>query len=144
MDRPIGSDAGFSLIELMVAVAILAVLAVGVTVVAGRSTSPFERDVARFQRAFETQSALAIHGAQRRGLRITPLGMRTARHENGRWVWSDNSIGWDTSVSVSVQDPVIGAPDIVFLANGQNSRFDVVFASARRCQSDGWTGLTCD
>jgi len=136
MDPKLGStsghaDAGVTLIELLVVVAIMSVLATGVTITALRpSPKAASSDHAWFERSFNTNRTLAIQGRTSRGLNVQPNGLVPVHMGKDGWVASQ------------------GQPDIVFLSNGQTNPFDISFTSGQlqtlRCRSDGWTGLICD
>lgn len=149
MEHPVDSKfaAGFSLIEVLIAVTILAVLAAGASLSAGRTGTNSETDQALFQRNFEVLSQLAITGAQTRGMRLTPKGMQLATRTAMGWDISERVVRWRGKVSATTKDPsAVDQPDLVFLANGESTPFSIVFADGKavnRCQSDGFTGLTC-
>ncbi|WP_373051199.1 prepilin-type N-terminal cleavage/methylation domain-containing protein [Thalassovita aquimarina] len=143
-------DAGFTLIELLIAVAVMAVLAVGVSLTALRGPRE-ESDLALFRSQVETARLLAVTGQQSRGLNITARGMRLAKHTDSGWTQSENELLWRGRVVLDVPTTArpggIDTPSLVFLANGQTTPFRVTFSHAGRsaeCRSDGWTGLTCD
>ena len=156
--EPVSSapDAGFTLIELLISVAVLAVLAVGAALALPRSGGGGASDLALFRSQFATARSLAITGQQSRGLRIDPQGLTAAFRGDGGWQNADRTLRWRGRVAYqprSLQAAVAsnrGAgdpPGLVVLATGQTTAFDITFGSggsSRRCQSDGWTGLTCD
>ncbi|CUH63475.1 type II secretion system protein H [Thalassovita gelatinovora] len=143
-------DAGFTLIELLIAVAIMAILAVGVSLSAARG--PQERsDLALFREQFNSTQALAIAGGQSRGVQVSPRGLQMAQRTAAGWQVSDRVLRWRGRVSLRVpfgtEPGGRDTPDLVFLATGQVTEFDIVFADRGRvesCHSDGWTGLICD
>lgn len=142
-----GPQAGFSLLELMVSVAVLAVLAVGVGLATGRGVAGPERDADRFRRAVEQNRALAILGRETRGLSVTPEGLRLLRRGETGWTAAVLH-GWSGRVSLvpagSVSLP--GTPDILFHPDGRSSGFAAVFSGrgpSWRCTSDGWSEMTC-
>lgn len=138
-------QAGVTLIELLVVITVMASLAVGVSLSAGRSVAPGESDLARFRNAYELARSLAVHGMQRRGVLISADGSRSARWVAGDWVIAKRLQPWRNRVSYLVEGrrPGPETPNIIFLPNGQTSAFVISFAQAR-CSSDGWTGLRCD
>ena len=144
MERPVGrsTPAGFTLVEMLVATAILSVLALGAMLSVSGRTGP--TDAARLERLFETQAALAVAERSRRGLYLTPTGAQVARWRDGRWERAGRAIRWTRRASVLRRDPgPPGAPQLVFLGNGRASAVSVRFEDAGICQSDGWTGLIC-
>lgn len=150
-------DAGFTLVELLVAIAVLAVLALGASLALPRSAPPAESDMALFQRQFEQMRQLAITGQSSRGLSITPQGLRLARRQatsqanlladvlvgpeaqrptsgqNQRWHVSARQQRWQGRVQFISQNsagraPIgSGAPDIQLLADGRSSAFIIRF-----------------
>lgn len=138
-------DAGVSLIELLVVVAVLSVLAVGVSMTALRNPDQAEQDQALFQRLYDQTRALAIEGRQSRGLRVTSRGISVATQTPDGWqIGSEQR--WQEAVSLVVRDQTLGAgaPQLVVFKNGQSSAFEVQFGTRGRCRSDGWTGLICE
>ena len=147
-------EAGFTLVELMVAIAVLAVLALGASLALPRGAPPAESDMALFQRQFEQMRQLAITGQSSRGLRITPQGLQLARRQASaqtalldspeahsakaseplpRWHLSARQQRWQGRVQFISQNSAgrapIGsaAPDIQLLADGRSSAFIIRF-----------------
>ena len=157
MDPKLGStsghaDAGVTLIELLVVVAIMSVLATGVTITALRpSPKAATSDHAWFERSFNTNRTLAIQGRTSRGLNVQSNGLVPVHMGKDGWVSAKSAHRWRGRVALSAAR-IVGAsqgqPDIVFLSNGQTNPFDISFTSGQlqtlRCRSDGWTGLICD
>lgn len=143
-------EAGFTLIELMVVVAIVATLALGVALSAGRVGQGGEGDLARFRSGFALNRALAIEGREMRGLNLGPKGMQVMvwrlAAEGGGWQPLGAPLPWRGRVAFAARRPGGGdAPDLVFLPNGRSTGFSIRFDGddSGRCESDGWAGLTC-
>lgn len=145
---PASSDAGVTLIELLIVVAVLSVLVVGIGLSTGRGAVPVQSDQARFQDRFETARSLAVHGGLPRGFDIEPQGLRQMRYGPDGWRSSPSLTRWRGRVTYRVQAGIAGTatPAIVFLPNGQTTAFSISFVDdgrITRCTSDGWTGLQC-
>lgn len=142
-----GSGAGFSLIELLVVIAVLAVLSVGAMLMTGRGglRGGAETDMARFRQGFALMQALAIQGREARGLVVQGAGLRQARIGPEGWQLTGTPQSWNGRVAFARQNEAFqpGAPDIRFMPNGRTSVFSIGFATGGRCETNGWTGLTC-
>lgn len=139
---------GFTLIELMVAVAVLAVLSVGATLALGRSDSAGASAQMLFQQAHTNSRALAITGQQVRGLRIEPRGLFPASHSPAGWNVAETRVSWDGQVVLSVaqnnRHGPASAPQILYLPSGQSTPFTIQFPGGVQCRNDGWSVLKCD
>ncbi len=147
---PINRDAGITLIELLVVITVLSILAVGVSLTAinsGRQSALSDKEWFRAQ--FSAMRSLAIQGNSPRGLNVTNAGPSIAKIKNGEWAIKSPARQWSGTVTIARVMPRSkqGAPDIIMLANGQNTAFDIVFSDRKsrphKCSSDGWTGLIC-
>lgn len=161
------AEAGFTLIELLVSIAILAVLALGLTLALPQASNRGDSDMARFQRQYDSLRQQAIAGQQSLGLVVDHHGLRQARRLARRQTEHQDSIhgqsaasAWQISAqalrwrgSVQLDAPVAAGqelPQIQFLGDGRSSAFVISFrpraggALSGRCRSDGWTGLRCE
>lgn len=138
-------QAGVTLIELVIVVAVMASLAAGVSLVAGRGVAPGESDLSRFVRTYDQNRSLAVLERRVRGLFLEPDGSRQALKRDGIWGEPGRLQRWTGWVSYLVEGvrPGRNVPDLLFLPSGQTSAFVITFG-ARQCRSDGWTGLRCD
>ena len=138
------SDAGVTLIELVVVVAVMASLVLGITLMRGGG-SRGDSDLIAFQSAYDQARSLAVHGQVRRGLLLQAKGRRLATWRVDGWQLSEQLHPWRGRVSYLIEGPraLRDAPNIIFLPNGQTSAFSIQFDRIG-CRSDGWTGLICD
>ncbi|MCJ7874790.1 prepilin-type N-terminal cleavage/methylation domain-containing protein [Phaeobacter sp. J2-8] len=143
-------SAGFTLIELMVVVAVLSVLAVGVGFFVSRSDrTAQESDVLRFQRQVESARARALQGRQKQGLFVTARGFRSTVETVDGWAKPQHEIRWRGVVTLRLQTPRQGpnSPHIVMLPDGRITAFSLSFAPETNtrviCRSDGVAGMSC-
>lgn len=148
-----GADSGVSLIELLVVVAVLSVLAVGLSLPLRDDGNRVASDAVRFQSFFDRTRTLAIHSQTKRGLRLTPRDMALMHSTSNGWQVSNQSIRFQVRADFRDQTPpgsevAYGAPEITFLPNGQTTAFQLRFfgsgSGTAVCESDGWKGMTCD
>ena len=142
--------AGFTLIELVVVVAVLSVLAVGAGLVASRSGAAADAgDLNRFRGQFETARARAIQGRQALGFEITARGFQSTRRTAEGWEPGAREQRWRGRVVFLQRSArrLPDAPDIVILPDGRTSAFSLSFSGGSqrglRCTSDGYSGLIC-
>ncbi|WP_299693825.1 prepilin-type N-terminal cleavage/methylation domain-containing protein [uncultured Tateyamaria sp.] len=146
MDRQLthARDAGVSLIELVVVVAVLAVFAVGISLVpAGSGGGGADKDAARFQARMAALSDRAVQGRAVLGLRITARDMQPVERGTGGWRDIGPAELWGGPVTVQVTRGLGDAPDILLLPNGRASAFAITFGR-RTCRGAGWGPPQCD
>lgn len=158
-----GRDAGFTLIELVVVVTVLALLSASVTVGIGAGQRGAARSGALSEAVAEARDT-AILSRRSFGLRPFAGGWEIwerARSEDGATgTWHRRvSEGTTAPASWTVRDrPVLPDTDpgiaptqvpVLILPDGRVTPFDVAFApgtggsASRRCATDGWMPLTC-
>lgn len=153
------ADAGVSLIELLVVVAILSVLAVGVSLPLRQSADPTRADARLFQSVYARSRAQAVHGGTLRGLQVDSRGLRLMQRvaadpaQPPQWQLSDQPIRWQGRAVFRATGPSAATltapqPDILFLPNGQTSAFELRLTARRHapvsCSGDGWSEVSCD
>jgi len=141
-------DAGFSLIELVVVVAVLSVLAVGASLATfTRDRDPTDQQV--FMRIVQRTQALAVEGRQSQGLLLSSRGISRYRNENGQWTRAGVERRWRGRARVTTALPQQGpdGPNVILLSNGVISAFRLTLRSGPRaefeCVSQG-AGVTCN
>ena len=138
----LGTDDGFSLIELLVAVAVVSVLAVGVTVPFSRVASGTAFEASRLSSSVSEVRLMAMSSGRPHALRFGS-GEWSIEHlkVGGGWTrLSGTELGADIRISFRQADDESTAgyegPRIVLLPDGRISR-------ARLTISDGTTSVSC-
>lgn len=152
-------DHGFSLLEMVVVVAVIATLSVG----ASLSIRPRggTADVPRLVSAYDALRDTAVLGQMPRGLRLVPGGWQVLVPVEGEqegaeegWQPSGKPVKFRSEVRFEgVGGPILPAPegraprpDIVFLPDGKVTPFEAVFvtdATITACRAQGLAGLEC-
>lgn len=155
IDRPATSSAGagprapgFTLIELMVVIAVLSLLTLSATLGVNRPRRAESEDWARFARIHALLREQAVMGQEVLGLRLTPDGYLRLRRDRSGWLGDGPDATW--ARPVQVMEP-FGADSIVaFLPSGQSTPVRLSFAPGAtgsgletQCVSDGWGPVTC-
>ena len=153
--KPAPLEAGFSLLEMLVVVTVLAILtvSVGLSMSFGRSKQQASDAANQLQTTLAQLRNTAIYSGVAQGLVISQQGWRVARFvpESRGWDMSAREIRWQVGVAFQPTSPdfsfgVPPVPEVVFLPDGQSSPFEITFSALGRyqtCRSDGWSGLTC-
>lgn len=144
MVRRVDSAAGFTLIELMIAVAVLALLSTTVVLSVARPSSGSSQDWVRFQQTYERLRAEATLSRQKLAMSLDSEGFQKMRWEGAGWHDVGSAVSWrDQAV---VLEPVNPFDAIAFAPSGQTSRFRVQFTGSggtRTCFGDGWGPISC-
>ncbi len=148
-------DAGFSLLEMLVVVAVLAILtvSVGLSMSFGRTEKRAMDQARQIQTHVEQLRNKAIYSGQPQGMVFSRQGWQVARFDPATRNWSKagREIHWRGGVSFQGGDPdfIYGhapVPDVIFLPDGHATPFEISFTvngSYQACRSDGWRGLEC-
>ena len=144
MDRRLNQDRGFSLIELMIAVAVLAILSTTVVMSVSRPQSGSQSDLVRFQKAYERVRRDAIISREVTALAITAAGYQRLVWRDG---WQDLGARVNWKGEVSVLQPFDRDAPIEFTPSGQVTALRIQFLEndqTTMCVSDGWEPLKCN
>lgn len=147
---------GFSLLEMVVVVAIIATLSVG----ASLAISPRGKtaDAPRLAAAYGALRDAALLGQAPRGLRLVRGGWQVLvprEGAEGGWQISGKPMEFRSEARFEGEGgPMLPAPegappspDIVFLPDGEVTPFEAVFVTAATitaCRSQGLAGLDCE
>lgn len=146
------TEAGFSLLELLVVIAVLAVLTVsiGLSASTGDPKSRLADDADRLVSVFNQLQTAAVLSQTRKGLEITQNDWRVMHFNNidGNWDGDERAIRWNGTASILVTTAKDTAfdPLIILMPDGRHTPFAVTFVNggeSRLCASDGWAGIQC-
>lgn len=145
--------AGFSLIELVVVMAVIAILSLSVSLSLsrGKSVGGMPRDAVRMQGQFAALRDSAIHGRRPAALSVIPAGWQVMRMQDGVWQGAGPRVRWSGAAvfqrDLSAPLPDGSAPEVVFLPDGRSTAFSIRFTDrgvVAVCTSDGWAPLECN
>jgi len=139
--------AGFTLVELMIVVAVLSLLTLSVTLGVNRPRVPGSQDWARFQRLHDRLREQAVMGQRTLGVQFRDTGyQRQVRTAAG---WQDEGPAGSWTRPVRIERPFGATDRVTFLPNGQSTPVRVAFAGADAtqaetvCSTDGWDPVAC-
>ena len=137
-------QAGFTLIELMIVVAVLAILSVTVSLSASRPQSAMASDAARFEALHDRLRSEAILSRQILGLAVDAEGYQRLRWQGGDWQRVGEKGRWRGPVTVLL--PFDRRAPLEFTPGGQVTPLRLRFETAagvRLCETGGWAAVTC-
>ena len=123
MTAAASSQSGFSLVEVLVALFILALASTAIVMAFPKRESRLDRETARLEVTIERIVDDAIASGETRGLRLTKTGYAVETWRRGQWVASrDAPHSFPAAFRLSVQetgaDKPAGWPDIIADATG--------------------------
>lgn len=143
---PTPRDAGLSLIEVMVVVAIVSILSAGSLFLLARPGASVP-DWKRLERAYQNQRVAAITGAKPMALSLT------AAHWTPQiWQGADADTPWSNLAEPRPWSVPPAAPDtlpqrVIFLPTGRASGLELRLpradGTAILCRANGWEALSC-
>lgn len=140
--KPVRSDAGFSLVEMMVVVAIVGLMASAVVLAMPSTKSEFRGELVRTKDAMEVLARRSVMTGRIIGVRFRRDGFDTLRYDDQGWVDGNDILKPDVRVwaplaamklSVAGSDVDLSketiAPHIWFLPTGEQLDFELALAS---------------
>ena len=144
-------QSGFSLVELMIVVAVFSLLSLGAVLAINLRDPRGSRDVAWLEQTFATARREAILTRREARFAISPTGVtRMAPGEDG-WQPAGGESALDGLVTATagygaLRDD-LGRVIVALLPDGRTSAFDLRLEAGRQvwtCAADGWGALACD
>lgn len=146
MERRVNTEstAGFTLIELMIVMTVLAILTTSITLSASRPRDGNASDWGRFSTLYARLQDQAVLSRQLLGLSVTEDGYQRLRWAGGDWQTLGDRVAWRDEVVL--MEPFSRLAPLEFAPSGQVTQMRVRFKSGevvRICQSDGWGAVSC-
>jgi type II secretion system protein H len=147
-----GRHDGFSLLELLIVISVLAILtiSVGYSTTLGDPKSDARDDASRFISVFNELQSAAILSQNRKGMDVSQKGWLVYHFNDraGNWDSDRRKVKWKGDASLLVKKPKDTPydPDIIIMPDGRHSAFTITFihgGASQLCFSDGWTGVLC-
>lgn len=148
---PRGS-AGFSLLEVVVVVAVLAVLSVSVSFAVGRGPSAPGADAARFAALHKRLREAAVLNRHVQALAVGQSGWQVMRRAGTAWAATGRPGQFRSAARFEGATGPLGgvkisaSPDLFFLPDAHVTPFSVTFIAPgviTRCTTNGWADLDC-
>ena len=144
-------QSGFSLVELMIVVAVLSILSLGAVLAINLRDPRGSRDVAWLEQTFATARREAILTRREARFAISPTGVTRMAPGEGGWQPEGAESALDGLVTATagygaLRDD-LGRVIIALLPDGRTSAFDLRLEAGRQvwtCAADGWGALACD
>ena len=136
--------AGFTLIELMIVVAVLALLTTTLSLSVNRPRGGQSADWARFEAVHNRLRQEAVLARQITGLSVSPEGYQRLRWSDGDWRKVGDLVGWRDAVMVL--EPFDAAAPLEFAPSGQSTALRIRFEAGAGnviCEGDGWSPVSC-
>lgn len=145
-------ESGFSLVELMIVVAVLSILSLGAVLALNLRDPRGARDVAWLERTFATAQREAILTRQQARFAIGERGVTrlVADPETADWVASGAETPLNGLVIAALGYGTLRRDDgslmVTLLPDGRTSAFDLRIEAGRQlwtCAADGWGDFAC-
>ena len=145
MDRRVNASAGFTLIELMIVIAVLALLTTTVSLSANRPRTALATDAGRFLATHARLREQAVLSRQIMGLAVDADGYQRLRWNGETWQLLGKKARWRGAVAVL--RPANRRAPLEFAPSGQATPVRLRFDQGGRvrvCASGGWDAVSCE
>lgn len=145
MDRRVNrQSAGFTLIELMIVITVLALLTTTVSLSANRPRTALASDFGRFRAVHDRLRDQAVLSRQIMGLAVDADGYQRLRWDGQDWQPLGAPVRWRGQVLML--SPSDARAPLQFAPSGQATPLRLRFDDGARvmlCQADGWSAVSC-